>query len=1236
MKKIISLLITLIPLITFSQAIFINEIHYDNAGGDVNEGIEIAGPAGSDLTGYSLTLYNGNGGSVYNTISLSGSLNDQQNGFGTLFFPISGIQNGSPDGVALVNPSNEVIQFLSYEGTLTASDGPASGLTSIDIGISEASSTPIDFSLQLTGSGQSFESFTWVADVSTFGTINAGQSFGDDPDPDPEPTIGNLFINEIHYDNTGSDVDEGVEVAGAAGLDLNGWSIVLYNGNGGAVYNTIGLSGLVPDQNAGFGTKFFAISGLQNGAPDGIALVAPGDSLIQFISYEGTFTAVGGPADGISSEDIGVSESSSSFVGFSLQLEGTGSEYNDFTWAASAASTYDLINTNQTFSSPIPQVFINEFHYDNASTDTNEGVEVAGTAGVDLSSWSLVLYNGNGGAVYNTVSLNGSIPDQDNGYGTLSFGISGIQNGGPDGIALVAPGDSLVQFLSYEGSFVGVGGAADGIMSEDIGQAESSSTPAGFSLQLQGIGQMYTDFVWGEPQANTFGLVNAGQSFGDSIIVPPPTSDTVSIAQARQLALNSEVVVKAVFTVTDQFGGPVYLQDSTAGIALFDPSVHGDGLFNIGDEVWISASIGQFNGQVQLVDVDSIVLIDSAVTIVAPVVNLDQLTAYEGQLVTVSGISFEVSEGVLFPNTNYNISDGTGTEQVRIDGNTNLVGRNRPVPATSITAVVGRFNANVQLLPRFEQDLPGTTPFEPGGSDIPFEETFDVATWNMEFFGTTIQGFGPSDVALQASNASTVLMNLNADIIAVQEVSNDSLLQIIVDEMTNYALVCSDVYSRSFQEPDPNNPFPPQKLCFIYNTVTVSPVSDRAIFDEFYTQARLGQISDLDDYPTSSGASSFWSSGRLPYQLIADVNIQGVTQRVNLINIHAKSGSGSSDLARRVYDNTALKDTLDAFYPNDAIILLGDYNDDIDVSIGGGPSTYEVILNDTSNYDAISRTLSENNTPTFIGGSGSTIDHITISSELFSDIIEGSESIYFPFNVVENYEFTTSDHLPVVARFDLIDPLTTSISEEQTTYFGYDPAASAVLEVSASGGVAPYNYIWSTGETTSSITVSPVVSTSYTVVITDARGIEAIDSTRVAVEDVRCRTWGKRPKVEVCYRGRNLCVPDYVAERLIVRGASLGACSSSEEPTLRLSGLTVFPNPVLDKLTLKLNSSMDAEIEVKIRSFYGEEVVNQTIALNEGANEIMLQLSHLKRGFYVLKVKAKTGSYQRALILVKK
>ncbi len=57
---------------------------------------------------------------------------------------------------------------------------------------------------------------------------------------------GPVFINEIHYDNVGTDTGEFIEVAGPAGTDLTGWSIVLYNGNGGGLYDTDPLAGVIP------------------------------------------------------------------------------------------------------------------------------------------------------------------------------------------------------------------------------------------------------------------------------------------------------------------------------------------------------------------------------------------------------------------------------------------------------------------------------------------------------------------------------------------------------------------------------------------------------------------------------------------------------------------------------------------------------------------------------------------------------------------------------------------------------------------------------------------------------------------------------------------------------------------------------------------------------------------------------------------------------------------------------
>ena len=169
----------------------------------------------------------------------------------------------------------------------------------------------------------------------------------------------------------------------------------------------------------------------------------------------------------------------------------------------------DVISGNQ----PEPKLWINEFHYDNDGADFGEFIEVAGTAGLDLSGYSIVLYNGSNGTVYNTINLSGSIDDEGLGFGAVDFQLpsNGLQNGSPDGFALVN-GTTLIEFLSYEGSLTGVGGIADGLLSTDIGVSEIGSTPIGHSLQLNGTGNMSGDFSWSEPTLESPGILNSNQT----------------------------------------------------------------------------------------------------------------------------------------------------------------------------------------------------------------------------------------------------------------------------------------------------------------------------------------------------------------------------------------------------------------------------------------------------------------------------------------------------------------------------------------------------------------------------------------------------------------------------------------------------------------------------------------------------------------------------------------------------
>lgn len=184
MKKILQFIAVIGVVSANSQTVFINEIHYDNAGADLNEFVEIAGTAGVDLSLYTLEFYTGSTGKWYKTSALSGVLTNIECGYGVASFSIADIQNGNaandePDGIALVKDGTTVVQFISYEGSFTAVDKTAMGLTSTNISVNEDASATLETeSLQLIGSGTIDSDFTWIApSTATPGSINTNQNF---------------------------------------------------------------------------------------------------------------------------------------------------------------------------------------------------------------------------------------------------------------------------------------------------------------------------------------------------------------------------------------------------------------------------------------------------------------------------------------------------------------------------------------------------------------------------------------------------------------------------------------------------------------------------------------------------------------------------------------------------------------------------------------------------------------------------------------------------------------------------------------------------------------------------------------------------------------------------------------------------------------------------------------------------------------------------------------------------
>lgn len=312
------------------------------------------------------------------------------------------------------------------------------------------------------------------------------------------------------------------------------------------------------------------------------------------------------------------------------------------------------------------------------------------------------------------------------------------------------------------------------------------------------------------------------------------------------------------------------------------------------------------------------------------------------------------------------------------------------------------------------------------GSSLPKEDTFDIVTYNLEFFGTDVKGsdgkeFGPENDDLQIENVAKVMNKLDADVYVVQEVSDEPSLTALIQKISingkTFDKTISTSWSYSFDAPDPK--FPPQKLVVLYNTQTTTVKNTRVMFKNFYDQILAGTPNLLPGYPDTE--KSFFASGRLPYMVQIETNVGGVKKLLNLVDLHARANSGS-DIGKynmRKYDAQVLKDSLDQYYANSNLIILGDYNDDVKASvITPNPSSYKMFVDDTANYDALTLGISQAGAFSYLSSNGF-LDHIMISNELTDEYIANSTAVYDPRTDITSYTTTTSDHGPVIARFEL-------------------------------------------------------------------------------------------------------------------------------------------------------------------------------------------------------------------------
>src|SRR5205085_1778275 len=164
------------------------------------------------------------------------------------------------------------------------------------------------------------------------------------------------------------------------------------------------------------------------------------------------------------------------------------------------------------------------------------------------------------------------------------------------------------------------------------------------------------------------------------------------------------------------------------------------------------------------------------------------------------------------------------------------------------------------------------------------------------------------------------------------EVVDEARLANIVSQMPGYSYVICNFGSHV--NPNENSPSPlseAQKAAFVYKTSMFSNITTTALLTNGVNTA-----SDL-----SNPAYNYWSSGRYPFMMSADVTLNCVTKNIKFVLVHAKANTSptATAYARRKSGADSLHFALNNLFPNDNVVILGDFNDDLDKSITSGFTT---------------------------------------------------------------------------------------------------------------------------------------------------------------------------------------------------------------------------------------------------------------------------------------------------------
>ncbi len=424
----------------------------------------------------------------------------------------------------------------------------------------------------------------------------------------------------------------------------------------------------------------------------------------------------------------------------------------------------------------LAQPVINEAVYDDAGGDDETWVEIKGDAGLDLTGYTLVGVNGNGGTEYMTVDLVGLIPAS--GYFVVgqAFGDqiadTDFQNG-PDSILLRDAAGATIDAVGY-GSFdpdevfagegtptvdpgpdISIARCPDGSDTDNNGAdffADDTPTPGSANDVECAMVPMGACCVPGAgcqvvSEADCNGL--GGEYLGDDTVCDPDPCayQQLTVCEIMENDMNGFPVLFGQRVETEGVVNSINFSNTTNEYSITDGgccvTIFGGDMaaLNIGDVVLVTGEVDFFNGLTE-VSIDDVAVIGTDAVPAAIEVSTNDLATggeiYESCLIKLTCVT--ITDGSEFPadgsNGNLTVDDGSGPTTMRIDKETDIDGTATPGGAFSVLGIGGQFDSSspydegYQMRPRsladFTLDDPDCGPMREGACCV--EEMCEILT----------------------------------------------------------------------------------------------------------------------------------------------------------------------------------------------------------------------------------------------------------------------------------------------------------------------------------------------------------------------------------------------------------------------------------------------------------------------------------------------------------------------------